>query len=337
MNDLNQELDNYPNNENEIDKQQRLTIQKFKHFTEKDTRIDSINFEEIIQPYDKSISNLFSENNQIGPNFLYSNNHIYFLPKTYKKKFLDLNDFLFMIENESSKLSWNETSLNSSLVRLDEQQKKRDKLFSYDYINIDEILNRILYKPIEMQLDIVNKCLIHHFLFDLNLEKHLYALRKYLLFENGEFAQTFVDHMSEKLFDNPYPSQIIDDTRIIDPVLMSPIFLNEALIKAKSRIKNCTFVDNLSIIIQPHNKDQSISRDYLKLLMRFELVYKLDWPLNIIINDECMKSYNQIFSFLLQIKFVLNALNNVWYTLKRLSNLKVLFLLDFYRMLLFFL
>ena len=53
--------------------------------------------------------------------------------------------------------------------------------------------------------------------------------------------------------------------------------------------------------------------------------FRVDWPLNIIISDECMHNYNKIFGFLFKIKLVLQALNDMWHALKKYGNCSILF------------
>ena len=279
--------------ENEIDMQERVTLEKFIHFTAKDKRVESINFDEIVQPYDKNIGRNFNESPSKNMIASVYENFVY-LPRPAQSMFKEIQ---MLIENEMQSSS---------------------RIFSYDYLNIEEILNRILYKPIQTQLKIINKSIINHFLFDLKLEEHLAALRSYMFFENGEFAQTFVDHLADRLFVLDVESNSVFINNL--DYLLSPIYMNEALTKAVSRVNKCKYAENLSIRINTSRQNALPNdRDLFKFLSRFELAYKLDWPLNIIVNEDSLKSYNKIFGFLLQIKFVLAVLNNVWHVIKRLS------------------
>jgi gamma-tubulin complex component 6 len=191
---------------------------------------------------------------------------------------------------------------------------------------MEEILNRILYKPIQMQLGLVNKSLIAHFLFDLRLDEHLTALRSYMLLENGEFAQTLVDHLVDKLFITNVHQSCCDvvappSSSTVDHLLDS-ICVNEALSRAVARVKNCKYVENLSIQVARRSDAPNEPNDLFKLIERVELVYELNWPLNIVLSEWCMRSYNRIFGLLLQIRLVLAVLNSVWHTLKRLGIIK---------------
>lgn len=147
-----------------------------------------------------------------------------------------------------------------------------------------------------------------------------------MLFESSEFSQTFINELSDKIIFTTNRFNNLNEN------LLNPVYVNEALEKAISSIKNCSCVENFSVRID-YNKEKarqtvakqskncsSFSTSYQKQILIFlnclELKYKLDWPLNLIITDRCMRNYNQIFEFLLQIKLVLTALNNIWNELK---------------------
>jgi gamma-tubulin complex component 6 len=293
--------------ENQLEIDAKIRLQKFAKFTNQENRIESIDFESIIQPYktDFNFQNSIINNSLLGKEMMIVNE-------------LDnrlLNDNL--IENESS-------SLNSGV----------ELLFSYNYINIEEILNRLLYKPIQLQNELVNKCLMNHFFLELKLEQHLIALRQYMLFESSEFAHTFISELCDKIIFTSYSFNNLNKN------LLNPIYVNEALDKAISSVnKNCKYVERFSIRIDfnkekarqnvaKHDSDYNNDNDdfsnfsvnYQKQILIFlsclELKYKLEWPLNLIITDKCMRNYNLLFEFLLQIKLVLVALNNIWNALK---------------------
>ncbi len=296
---------NNEQDKNQLDIDAKIRLEKFAKFTNQENRIESIDFESIIQPYKTDFNfqnNLIINNSLLGNEMIFDNE--------LKDKRL-LNDNL--IENESS----------SNLL-----------LFSYNYINIEEILNRLLYKPIQIQNELVNKCLMNHFFLELKLEQHLIALRHYMLFESSEFAHTFISELCDKILFTSYSFNNLNRN------LLNPIYVNEALDKAISSVnKNCKYVERFSIRID-YNKEKArqncakhesennnnnddfsnFSVNYQKQILIFlsclELKYKLEWPLNLIITDKCMRNYNLLFEFLLQIKLVLVALNNIWNALK---------------------
>ena len=111
-------------------------------FTSKDTRIDSIDFNEIIRPY--------------TTNFNFEFDHV-------------LDSLLTRpLINDSNEMSHNITRLNQDTQI--ENESKSMHLFGYNYIKIEEILTRILFQPIQIQNELVNKCMVNHFLTQLKLE-----------------------------------------------------------------------------------------------------------------------------------------------------------------------
>lgn len=305
--------------EDVLESDQRIMNKKFRHFTGKENRVDLINFDEIVKPYKTDFADLFNSKTifdnlldtkmklEIKTNLeLTEKNHKTEITQADERLDQDyqFKEFEFLIDNEGNDLRDNE------------------ELFSFNYIELEEILNRILYKPVQVELGLINKCLINHFLFDLNLEEHLKALRQYLLFENGTFAQKFVDEILEKISFKDFDYLALDEKSFDCESLISPIYISEAFSKTCSQIKSCKYIDNLSIRINKSKSNLnpqmiSSSTNLLHFLSMIELSYKLVWPLNLIIDETSLISYNLIFGFLLQIKFVLSALNNVWYTLRR--------------------
>jgi hypothetical protein len=310
----------------EIYKDQKLRNERFIFFSQKDNRVESINFDDIIKPYKTNINFVFdlpigsslmslelihrvNHNISLVDDFLANSNYLY---KKTNNFFSDPNEKDYSIETEQS---------NGLLIQGD--------VYSFNYIEIDDILNRILFKPIQIQSELVNKCLINYFLFDLNLEGHLEAIRKYFLFENGEFAQVLIDQLSENLFSIDYVSDKnlkneVNRTKFQLKNLLSPIYVYEALNKAVSQIKNCKFIDKLSIFINNerilNSNDQSRkNEEILTFLNCLELKYTVGFPLNLIINQKSIASYNKLFTFLLQIKFVMHSNKNIWFTLKKIG------------------
>lgn len=202
-----------------------------------------------------------------------------------------------------------------------EYRVSNDPLYSFNYLHLEEILNRSLTQAIQIQSEIINKSLMNYFLFDLNLEENLAALRMYMLCENAEFSGTLIENLCGSiLFSSHQKSSFIFSNPL------NPIFVTEALDKAISSIKNCKYVENFSVHLECEldnsklvmsAKNSPVQKQVLMFLQCLELNYKMNWPLNIIITDKCFESYNKIFKFLLQNKLIMSAINNIWNQLKR--------------------
>ena len=311
--------------ETEINKDQKLRNERFLFFSQKDSRVDSIVFDDIIKPYETNINFLFELPVNTSLMNLKSIQTVYFKINLVDE-FMANSNYTFKKVSEASfeqyKKDYNFENDESNFLL------NQGHICSFNYIEIDDILNRILFKPIQIQSELVNKCLINYFLFDLNLENHLEAIRKYFLFENGEFAQVLVDQLSESLFSVDYTGNKGLNSELIKPKsqfknLLNPIYVYEALNKAVSQVKNCKYIDKLSIFINNSslnsNDDSRKNDDLLMLLNCLELKYKVDFPLNLVINQKSIAGYNKLFTFLLQIKFVMHSNKNIWYTLKKIG------------------
>ncbi|XP_061177982.1 gamma-tubulin complex component 6-like [Saccostrea echinata] len=176
----------------------------------------------------------------------------------------------------------------------------------YDYLPLSEIMERSVVAPLASQISLVNESLLDYFFVELHLMDHLKALRRYLLMENGDFAQMLSDMLFEKI-SSPVSAR----------EMLTPLFLNSALSKA---LKSTTQTDdklaeNLSFAFKyPPGHIPAKGRSVLDCM---ELRYIVSWPINIVITEESVNKYNQIFSFMLLQKQTVWVLKDVWHRLKR--------------------
>ncbi|KAK3580164.1 hypothetical protein CHS0354_030279 [Potamilus streckersoni] len=176
----------------------------------------------------------------------------------------------------------------------------------FQYLSLPALLKQSITAPLLAQTSLVNQCIVNYFLVGLAVEEHFEALHRYLFMADGDFADILGDLLFEKLSTNPQPQE-----------MLNPMFLNGVLNKAiRSSINSDDqYADNLSFALKyfpaifKHN-----SHDTLDCL---ELNYKVEWPLNIVITENCLMKYSQVFSFMLQLKRIVWSLQDVWYRLKR--------------------
>ena len=295
--------------EDQIKIEQKNRDEIFLKFTSQDTRVNSIDFDDVIKPYKTS----FKFNEPIHSKLITKE-----LKEIIEKNidYYEVNDF-HLIESDLINAGNLRSHFEEEEFYIEPEHGNKISLFTYNYMNIEEILTKILYKPINIQTRMVNKCLLNYFLFELKLEEHFASIRKFMFFENAEFSQCFVDDLSEKM--------LLGNGELRCLNRFNSILVNEALCKAvaKSGIES-HIADYLTIRVNREkengfNKHEEINypKQVLVFLNCLELGYQRSWPLNIVITEKCMNSYNQVFQFLLQIKIVLSALNSVWYKLKQ--------------------
>ncbi|XP_060100777.1 gamma-tubulin complex component 6 [Heteronotia binoei] len=180
-----------------------------------------------------------------------------------------------------------------------------------ELLSLPVLMKRSVTAPLVSHVSLVNKAIVDYYFVELNVEKHFEALRHFLLMEDGEFAQSLSDLLFEKLGSGQTPGE-----------LLNPLVLNSILNKALqySLHGDTHLASNLSFalkylpeVFKPNAPDA---------LNCLELRYKVDWPLNIVITENCMNKYNKIFSFLLQLKHMVWTLKDVWFHLKRTALVK---------------
>ncbi|KAL8221149.1 UNVERIFIED_CONTAM: Gamma-tubulin complex component 6 [Gekko kuhli] len=180
-----------------------------------------------------------------------------------------------------------------------------------ELLSLPVLMKRSVTAPLVSHVSLVNKAIVDYYFVELNVEKHFEALRHFLLMEDGEFAQSLSDLLFEKLGSGQTPGE-----------LLNPLVLNSILNKALqySLHGDTHLASNLSFALK--YLPEMFKPNAPDVLNCLELRYKVDWPLNIVITENCMNKYNKIFSFLLQLKHMVWTLKDVWFHLKRTALVK---------------
>ncbi|XP_062990160.1 gamma-tubulin complex component 6 isoform X2 [Elgaria multicarinata webbii] len=180
-----------------------------------------------------------------------------------------------------------------------------------ELLSLPVLMKRSITSPLVCHVSLVNKAIVDYYFVELNVEKHFEALRHFLLMEDGEFAQSLSDLLFEKLGSGQTPGE-----------LLNPLVLNSILNKALqySLHGDTHLASNLSFALK--YLPEMFKPNAPDALNCLELRYKVDWPLNIVITENCMNKYNKIFSFLLQLKHMVWTLKDVWFHLKRTALIK---------------
>ncbi|XP_073508207.1 gamma-tubulin complex component 6 isoform X2 [Phyllobates terribilis] len=175
-----------------------------------------------------------------------------------------------------------------------------------ELLSLPVLMKYSVTAPIVSSVSLVNKAVVNYYFVELNMEKHFEAIRHFLLMEDGEFAQSLSDLLFEKLVSG----QTLRE-------LFTPLVLNSILNKALqySLHGDSHLASNLSFALK--YTPEVLAPTAPDALSCLELRYKVDWPLNIVITDNCINKYNKIFSFLLQLKHMVWTLRDVWFHLKR--------------------
>ncbi|XP_057366609.1 gamma-tubulin complex component 6-like [Daphnia carinata] len=167
-------------------------------------------------------------------------------------------------------------------------------------------VQRSLLLPIRTQCQMVNRSLMtlltgpdHRFM------QHLEALRQYLFLDNGAFSHSLVSNIGRRLGQITHIHQLIN--------IPSMNFILQSALNAIHADEY--HASRLSFYIK--EATGTISNSQLEALECFTLRYRVGWPLNLILTEEVMDDYSQIFSFVLQLRLAAWALEDVYVNLMR--------------------
>lgn len=179
------------------------------------------------------------------------------------------------------------------------RMNKRDsKQVSQDCLNlfIEQNVSILLSK----QTKLVHMDLMRYFVENLQYLKHLNSLRNYFFLMDGEFGRNVTEGLFEKLYDTAIPADFIN-CRVLQLVLFRAL---------DSSCKYQENSDRLSFKIDSLPKRFDLVDP--NVLDCLSLVYKVDFPLNIVLPSDTIGKYDEVFKYLLKLHRVSWVLKKVF-------------------------
>ncbi|XP_020722370.1 gamma-tubulin complex component 6 isoform X2 [Bombus terrestris] len=157
-----------------------------------------------------------------------------------------------------------------------------------DHISLQAYLEKSIRIPLNVQSRLVNNAIIKYFLEENNLLSHLHSLRSYFFLLNGEFAKSLTDSLYSRLYEISIPIELFNSATLTN-------LLERALVNSFNNVYINSELLNLSATDTPaqlHISDPAA-------LDCLTLNYKINWPLNIILDETVMQQYSKVFKFLI--------------------------------------
>ena len=154
-----------------------------------------------------------------------------------------------------------------------------------------KIIEKLIFEPIRVQAEIVNKSCVHLFLRKLKLINHLKALKRYALLEAGDTIDLFLN----TIFSSGFTGN------------MTAAW--EGSIKMSSSRED-EYAEHFHI----HIKNNSLYRMQFKTVDDLEFLvikYNIKGPLQIVLSPERIEQYSRAFTNLLRVKHVTSILSNI--------------------------
>lgn len=172
--------------------------------------------------------------------------------------------------------------------------------------------------PVRMHLSFLRNEVLRIF-HELKIYDHFLQLRNYFFLLDGDFGTELVCGFLRHIEDGMEPRGICQKG-IMDSVLNNA--LNSNATDCYSSVRTGTdaaelFAENLTLNCS--NIPESFDLMNIDMLSVFSLQWKVDWPLNLVINAETIAKYTQIFSHLLKLRHVSCMLDRAYQYLQQMG------------------
>ena len=157
-----------------------------------------------------------------------------------------------------------------------------------DHTSLQAYLEKSIRIPLNVQSRLVNNAVIKYFLKENNLLLHLHSLRSYFFLLNGEFAKSLTDSLYARLYDISIPIELFNSATLTN-------LLERALVNSF----NSVYVNSELLSLSATDTPAQLHISDPTALDCLSLNYKINWPLNIILDDTVMQQYGKVFKFLI--------------------------------------
>lgn len=177
-----------------------------------------------------------------------------------------------------------------------------------DTMALSRFLQQSLMIPVKSYMEILNNEILKMFHQHLDIQSHFKSLRNYFLMMNGEFSSSICHLLFSRLESGARPAEILNYES-----------LHTILDSALSQTRHDSNIERLSFIV--HNIPDKFELHSPAVFNMLTMSYKLDWPLNLILNPETMEQYKAIFNYLLKLKRISWILEECFQMLKEVHKL----------------
>lgn len=162
-------------------------------------------------------------------------------------------------------------------------------------------LEQSVQVPLSVHYKILNQSLLNYFLSEKKLFSHIEMLQNYLCLQNGYFALSF----SRSLVEEASKRNLKSSQGVVHSLGRLSDLLGEAVALSLGE-NDEEFTANLALTL--HTKEVAkgsvggLESPLCDVLNVVKLCYRVDWPLNVIITDEILQGFEQVFMFLMRLE-----------------------------------
>ncbi|XP_033640226.1 gamma-tubulin complex component 5-like [Asterias rubens] len=164
------------------------------------------------------------------------------------------------------------------------------------------LLHRCLYPLLLAKCNVICRELVNTLRRDYHLMETFASMRKFYLCEAGDTMVDFLSDLFDKLKHGHHDRHWQESLQLNYQLqtAVGPRFPNDA--------------DRLTVSFEPASAPSTVAIQPIHALDGLTLYYKVPWPLDIIIDEDAILVYNQVFRFLLQVKRAKYSLDQLSFT-----------------------
>uniref|UniRef100_A0A0D9X379 Gamma-tubulin complex component n=1 Tax=Leersia perrieri TaxID=77586 RepID=A0A0D9X379_9ORYZ len=197
-----------------------------------------------------------------------------------------------------------DSTLASRVLKFIQSMTLRDPLQPVGIIQecLSKCIKRQIYAFSPHQVDHIGKQILSKLMGDWRLMDELFVLRAIYLLGSGDMLQQFLVTIFDKLDKgNPWDDDFELNTLLQESIRNSA---DKMLLTAPDSLvisltKHDTRNDEETALTSRKGRAQGFGIEALDML---NFTYKVSWPLDLIVNTEALKKYNQVMAFLLKVK-----------------------------------
>ncbi|KAJ6796586.1 Uncharacterized protein M6B38_219255 [Iris pallida] len=177
-------------------------------------------------------------------------------------------------------------------------------------IPLDIIIDKCMVQEILTQYKYVSNFTIKLLEDGFDLHEHLLALRHYHFMELADWADSFIISVRKQKW-----SLVETDQNLTKIQGLLDLALQRSACERDPYRKRLFFYMRGQNITQQPNFAIGLHAFHSVMLG-----YRVDWPVNIVITQDALKIYGEIFSYLIQVRLAVFSLTDVWHCLKALTH-----------------
>lgn len=200
--------------------------------------------------------------------------------------------------NPSTSNIFSKINLNPYKSFTKRMNKRDSKQVSQDCLNL--FIEQNVSIPLSKQTKLVHMDLMRYFVGNLQYLKHLNSLRNYFFLMDGEFGRNVTEGLFEKLYDTTVPGDFIN-------CRMLQLLLFRAL------DSSCKYQENSDLLsFKINSVPKRFDLGDPNVLHCLSLVYKVNFPLNILLPSDTIGKYDEVFKYLLKLHRVSWVLKKIF-------------------------